>query len=174
MKISRFKISIFFLLAMFVLAPLGAALAHGEPVITVQPSIVPVGGQITITGSDMEAGEIFTITLESATSTIPLGKATASGEGEEAGFVAVFTIPSDVTPGSYIVRATTEEGEIATADLTVTEASTMASAAPAIVQEPTGELHVLERPKPSGQIVAASLIALASLVLGVWLIRRPG
>ena len=42
------------------------------------------------------------------------------------------------------------------------------------LQESTGELHLLDRTKPTGQIVSASLIALASLVLGVWLVRRPG
>ncbi len=174
MKISHFRFLIFFLVATFFLAPLDMAQAHGEPVIAVQTSIAPAGGQITITGTEMEPGEIFVITLESTTSTIPLGEAAATGEGEEAGFVATFTIPTDLAPGSYTVRAATEEGEATTADLTVTEASTQASAAPAMVQEPTGELHVLDRTKPAGQIIGAGLVALASLALGVWLVRKPG
>jgi hypothetical protein len=46
------------------LLPLASALAHGEPVISVQPSIVAAGGEITVTGSEMEPGETFTISLE--------------------------------------------------------------------------------------------------------------
>lgn len=174
MKIQYFRSLALFMLATLILVPLRNAQAHGEPVIAVQPSIAPAGGQITITGTEMEAGEIFAIMLESTTNTIPLGEATATGEGEEAGFVATFTIPADIAPGTYTVRATTEEGEATTADLTVTEASTQASAAPAMVQEPTGELHVLDRTKPTGQIVGAGVVALAGLVLGLWLVRRPG
>lgn len=174
MKILHYRSLILIMLATLILVPLRNAQAHGEPVIAVQPSIAPAGGQITITGTEMESGEIFAITLESTTSAIPLGEATATGEGEEAGFVATFTIPADAAPGSYTVRAATEEGEVTTADLAVTEASTQASAAPAMEQEPTGELHALDRTKPAGQTIGASLVALASLVLGVWLVRKPG
>ncbi len=174
MKTSYYRISMFFLVAMFVLAPLGKALAHGVPVIAVQPSIAPAGGQITITGTEMESGEKFAISLESTTGTIPLGEATAMSEGEEAGFVATYTLPVEASPGSYTVRAATDEGEAATADLTVTDPSSQASAAPAMAREPTGELHALDRAKPAGQIAGASLIALASLVLGIWLVRKPG
>ena len=174
MKILHYRSLALLMLAMLILIPLRNAQAHGEPVIAVQPSIAPAGGQINLTGTEMEAGEIFAVTLESTENTIPLGEVTATGEGEEAGFVATFTLPADVIPGSYIVRAATEEGEAATADLTVTEPSTQASASPAMVQEPTGELHVLDRTKPAGQIIGASLVALASLVLGVWLVRKPG
>lgn len=162
------------LLIVYTLTPFRSAFAHGEPVIDVQPAVAPVGGEITIAGAEMEPGEVFVLTLEGSTASIPLGEAAATGEGEEGGFVARFTIPLDIAPGSYIVRAATEEGEAATADLTVTEASTQASASPALVQEPTGELHALERTKPAGQIIGASLVALASLVLGVWLVRKPG
>lgn len=162
------------LLILSALTPFRSALAHGEPVIDVQPAVVPVGGEITVTGAEMEPGEVFVISLESSTNSIPLGEAAAAGEGEEGGFVARFTIPVVVAPGSYVVRAATEEGETATADLTVTEASTQASAAPAMVQEPTGELHALDRTKPAGQIIGASLVAFGSLVLGVWLVRKPG
>ena len=159
-------------IAALVLTPVNMAWAHGEPVIAVEPTVVPAGGQITVTGTEMESGEEFIITLEGPAGSIPLGEAAVIGEGEEGGFTATFTIPSDVVPGSYTVRAATEEGEAAQADLTVTEPSTEASAAPATVQEPTGEEHLLDRTKTAGENIAIFVAAVVSLVLGFWLIRR--
>ncbi|MBD3759105.1 MAG: hypothetical protein IE924_13830, partial [Microbacterium sp.] len=80
---------------------LGIALAHGNPVIAVQPDVVAADSRITVTGTEMEPGEEFAITLEGPGISIPLGKAKASGSGEEGGFVATFTIPGNATPGSY-------------------------------------------------------------------------
>ena len=159
-------------LVLTLLAPSRSVLAHGEPVIDVQPAMAPVGGELTITGTEMEPGEVFVITLESATSSTPLGEATATGEGEEGGFVARFTIPMDVVPGSFTVRAETEEGEVAFSELTVTGASTGASMEPATISEPSGEEHVLDRSKPAGLVAGAAAVALVSLGLGLWLILR--
>ncbi len=75
-----------FVFVVLALAPLGIALAHGNPVIAVQPDVVAAGGQITVTGTEMEPGEEFAITLEGPGISIPLGKATATGSGEEGGF----------------------------------------------------------------------------------------
>jgi len=160
-------------MAVLALISVDVVWAHGEPVITLEPTVVPAGGQITITGTEMEPGEVFAITLEGPASSIPLGEATAIGEGEEGGFTAAFTIPSDVAPGSYIVRAATEEGEAATADLTLTEPSAEASAAPAtVVDEPSGEPHALDRAKPIGQIAAVAVMIALSAVAGFVLIRK--
>lgn len=52
------------ILAALTLAPLTVALADGEPVITVEPAVVSAGGQITVTGSEMEPGEVFALGLE--------------------------------------------------------------------------------------------------------------
>jgi len=160
------------IVAALALTPIRVALAHGDPVIAVEPTVVAAGGQITVNGTEMEPGEVFAITLEGPAGSISLGEATATGESEEGGFTATFTIPADVAPGSYTVRAATEEGESAQADLTVTEPSAEASAAPATTQEPTGEEHVLDRAKPAGEIIAVIAAALTSLALGFWLIRR--
>ena len=165
---------IFSVLALSVLTPFRPARAHGEPLIDVQPAVAPAGGEITVTGTEMEPGEVFAITLESATDSIPLGEATATGAGEEGGFVAGFTLSSDVAPGSYTVRATTDAGEVALGDLTVTEASTEASTGPATVREPSGAEHVLDRSKPAGQVAGVVTVALASLGLGAWLVLRRG
>ncbi len=174
MKAPTLRLLTLSLLILFALTPFRSALAHGEPVIDVQPAVAPAGGEITVTGAEMEPGEVFVITLEGSINSVPLGEAAATGEGEEGGFVARFTIPLDVAPGSYVVRAATEEGETAIADLTVTEASTQASAAPAMVQEPTGDPHMLDRTKPRIYVAGVVFLALISLVFGLLLVRKPG
>jgi hypothetical protein len=158
--------------AILAVNPIGAAFAHGEPVIRVDPPVVAAGGSITVTGTEMEPGEVFDLALESAAISISLGQAAVEGEGEEGGFVVTLTLPGDLAPGSYRLRASTEEGESAVADLTVTAASSEASAGPATVQEASAEPHVLERRKPAGQVAAVALLAAASVLLGLWLIRR--
>ena len=154
--------------------PLGVALAHGEPVIVVEPVVAAAGGQITLTGTEMEPGEVFTISLEGLTGSIPLGEATVAGEGEEGGFTVTFTIPAETVPGSYTVSAAAEDGDTTTADLTITAPSEEASAAPAMAQEPTGELHELDRSKPIGQIVAVVVVIALSTAAGFVLIRNRG
>lgn len=173
MKIHLRRILFFLLFSILFTSP-SLALAHGEPVISVQPPTVAAGSQITIVGTEMEPGEIFAISLESTSGVIPLGEATATGEGEEAGFEATFTIPDGVAPGSYTIRATTEEGEEAVADLMITLPSDQADAGPATILEPSGEPHPLDRTKPTRQIVGALFVAFASAGLGLWLVRQRG
>src|SRR5574337_429299 len=121
------------ILAALAIVPIGVgiALAHGEPTIAVQPTIAAAGSQITVTGSDMEAGEVFTITLDGLAGSITLGEVTATGEGKEGGFTATYTVPTNAAPGSYTVRAIARDGDGTTADLTVTAPSAEASAGPA-------------------------------------------
>ncbi len=114
---------------------IGAARAHGAAVIAVQPDVVAAGGEITVTGTEMEAGETFAITLEGIVTSITLGTATATpneaggdtrmkvtpeaeskataesestagGEAAEGGFRVTFTIPEETAPGSYIETVT--------------------------------------------------------------------
>ncbi len=152
------------------LALASEVMAHGEPVIVVEPAVVAAGEGVTVSGSEMEPDEVFVIVLEGPSVSLALGEATAAGEGEEAGFVVEITIPADVPPGSYILRAATEEGETATADLTVTAPTEEAVDDPATVAEPSGEAHVLDRSKPLAQIVGVTLVAVIAAVLGARLI----
>lgn len=148
--------------------PYGAALADGVPVIIVEPSVAAPGGQITVTGTDMEEGEVFVFTLEGAAGVFDLGEATAAPDGEEAGFTATFTLPSDLPGGSYLVRAVTDEGETATADLTIGASSEAMNAEP---MEASAEPIELDRSKPPLLIGSVIALALLSAVLGVWLLR---
>ena len=169
---SVYKVAIVALLA---LAWPAVALAHGQPVIAVQPAIVAAGGTVTVTGSEVEPGEIFALTLQGLSGSIPLGQATVKGEGEEAGFTATFTVPANSAPGSYTVRAATDEGETASADLTVTASSDKASAGPAVVQKATSAPHLLDHTKSLGQLIGATAAAVVSGALGLWLVlRRAG
>lgn len=185
---------------------IGVVLAHGTPVIAVQPTIAAVGGQITVTGTEMEAGETFTMTLEGPANSIYLGTVTAqassagganmssdsqmpttpeaepttTAEGAAAAgetategrFTVVFTIPDNMPPGSYSVKASPEDGDATETDLTITGPSDQASAGQATVQEPTGELHQLDRSKPTGEIVGIVVVAIVSGGLGLWLVRK--
>ena len=165
--------SLIVLAALALMLP-GVAQAHGEPVIAVNPAVVAAGGAITITGTEMEPGEVFVLTLEGSAGSVPLGEATVTGEGEEGGFTVSLTIPAETAPGSYMVQAATEEGETATADLTVTAPTAEASVGPATVQEPSGEPHIIDRTKPIGQIVVVGVLIALSAAVGFALMRSRG
>ena len=155
------------------LVPTAVALAHGQPVVTVEPILVAAGNPITVSGAEVEPGEVFVITLEGMSGSIPLGEAVVTGEGEEGEFVDTFTIPTDTRPGSYLVRAATVEGEVATADVTITAATENASDGPAMVMDKaSGELHIIDRTRSiTESIVAATVIAICG-GLGWWLVRK--
>lgn len=156
-----------------VLVSAGVALAHGQPVIQVEPVVVAIGGQITVTGTEMEPGEVFAITLEGISGSIPLGEARVTAEGEDGKFTVTLTIPAGTAPGAYLLRAATAEGEAATTDLTVTSAGS-ASAGPAMVmEEASGELHVLDRTRSIVEAAAVAAVIAICGGLGVWLLRKP-
>lgn len=159
------------IVAVLSIVPFSNVLADGVPVIIVEPAVAAPGTQITITGIDMENGEIFKITLEGAAGVFKLGAATATPDGAEAGFTTVFTLPSDLTAGSYLLRAATEEGETATADLTIGASFEKMNAQP---MEASAEPMPIDRPRSVGLVPSVVLVTLFSAGLGLWLIRRPG
>lgn len=144
--------------------------AHGEPVITVSPVSVPAGGEILVTGTEMEEGEVFAITLEGITLSVPLGEATVVEEG----FEVTVTIPAEVPPGSYRVQAATEEGETAVADLTVTPATSTVEEDEHVEgqPEPSAAPMALDRPQSTASTIIIIVVALLSLGVGLWLVRR--
>ena len=125
--------------------------AHGEATLVVTPLTVSPNGVITVSGQEVEDGEVFIVTLESTTFVVTLGTVTAAGEE----FEQEFTVPDHVPPGSYQVRATTAEGEVISAELTVEAGAGTQSAA----VEPSAALMELDRSKPIGQIVAIAAVA---------------
>ncbi|HAF11115.1 MAG TPA: hypothetical protein VIN63_00610 [Candidatus Limnocylindria bacterium] len=165
-----------FLAAMFtLLVGATAAQAHGNPVIHVDPTIVAAGGVITAKGSQMEPDLEFTITLERVGNAITLGMVTARKDNpaaQDAVFSQAFAIPPDAKPGSYQVRATSPDGDTASADLTVTEPTAAATAGAAMERMASGELQVLDRSKPLAETVGFAVVAAIAGVAGVWLARR--
>ena len=154
------------LISLFLVSPV---LAHGQPTITVNPNVASPGAQIDITGTDMEAGEIFNLTLESMAGVVELGEATAKQDGDEAGFTETFTLPTDLTAGSYLIRAATKEGETTTADLTIS----ISSSAPMMNQPIEANPEQLQIDRSKSSLVTGSVIVLAllSAVLGMGLVR---
>ena len=148
----------------------GVVFSHGEPTIAVEPAVASPGSQITIIGSDMEDGEVFQITLEGMINTIPLGEASAKQVGDEAGFTADFTLPSDLSTGSYTVQAATDEGETTTADLTIA-ASTQPMSRNTGPMPARAEPEVIDRSKPLVEVGLIVVLALLSAVAGIFLIR---
>lgn len=147
------------------------ALAHGTPTIAVQPTIVAAGGTISVTGSDMEAGEVFTLAMDGMTGSMTFGKVIAAGEGTQGGFKTTYTVPSDEAPGNYTVRAIAEDGDATTTDLTVTAPTSAASTGPAMVQEASAAPHVVDRSKPLPEVAGIVVVALISGLAGLWLVR---
>ncbi|MBI2758942.1 MAG: hypothetical protein HYX49_09715 [Chloroflexi bacterium] len=143
------------------------ALADGVPMIIIEPAVAAPGAQITVTGTDMEEGEMFKITLEGASGVYELGEATAAPDGSEAGFTVTFTLPLDLPGGSYLLRAATDKGESATADLTI-GASSGANTQP---MEASAEPLALNRSKSPLLFGSAIVLAILSAGLGVWLVR---
>ncbi|SRR6266498_269424 len=143
-------------------------LAHGVPTITVQPEVAAPGSQITITGSDMEDGEVFRIALEGMSGTVQLGEAIAKQDGDEAGFTVNVTLPRDLAAGSYVVDGTTDDGESATADLTIAASSEQTNTQP---MEANAELLALDRSKSPLVIGSVIVLALISAGLGIGLVR---
>ena len=166
MKTTFFKSLLFALLLS--LFSVSIALAHGQPTIIVEPAIASPGGQITITGADMEEGEMFEITLENTTGTIQLGEATAVKKDNEAGFTAVFPVPNDLAAGLYLLRATTDKDETVATDLTIATSADQTNSAS---MEASDMQHTLDRSKPPLLIGSVIALALLSTLLGVWLIR---
>mgnify|MGYP001615633139 CR=1 FL=1 len=149
-----------------------AAQAHGEPIIVVEPTSAVAGDRITVTGSEMEPGEVFTLYVEGRGQSFSLGQATVTGEGEEGGFTISLTLPSDLEPGTYSVRAATETGESAVVDLSVTALASQAGSERAGEREPSAEPMLVDRSTPGGVAIGAGLIATVAAAAGLWLILR--
>lgn len=141
-------------------------LAHGGAEIAVEPSTVPAGGTITLTGEGLGAGETFDVHLEGLSGTIELGEFTADAEGR---VVTRFALPADLEPGSYVVEAVAEDGEAVTAELQV-----VASEAPAaaVERQTTAATMELDRSRTWGEWLAAGLVIVLSLAGGGYVLLR--
>lgn len=137
-------------------------LAHGEASISVSPTAVAPGGTVTVSGEGMEPGENFTISMRGIAFERTLGTVAVEDEG----FEQSFEIPADAPAGTFQIRATSEEGEVLTTELTV-----QGGAEPG-ERTPSDELMDLNRSRTATELGVIAALLLVSLIVGVFLIRR--
>jgi hypothetical protein len=108
------------LLALLV-APLAARAASGlPPTITITPESVEPGAQIQVAGLDFPAGQTVELQLTTTAGAVHLGTASV----EEGGyFRQPVTLPADVAPGFWELRASAPDGSVAVLIVEAGEAS---------------------------------------------------
>jgi hypothetical protein len=77
---------------------------------------VPVGGNVTISGSGFQPGSQITLIGQSGPIGVPLGTGTADAQGN---FTGGNPVPAFVPPGMYTVVARDTAGNTAMAPITV-------------------------------------------------------
>ena len=167
-------LTLLFAIGLLTMLPLAArtptAFAHGESAITVTPDTVAPGGKITVKGADMGAGEEFKISLEGLNYQAELGDATAGAEEE---FTLEFTIPTDSPEGVYQIKATGEDGDVVTTELTITPTKAAAEAQPTPAAEvmPSAAEHELARSRTPFDVIGLFALVIVSAGLGIVLAR---
>ena len=146
-----------------VLYTLGAdvALADGVRGVAVEPLSPKPGEAITVKGEMLGPNSTVEVRVLGSGIDLGLGEAKADDEGD---FTAQFTLPADLVPGAYELRATGAES--ATTQMRVAAAGgTMNPGAPA------AEIQTRERPLAE----KAGLVALFGVLagLGLFLARTP-
>ena len=139
-----------------------AALAHGggtEPTVQLEPPQVTAGGTVTVVGEKMEPDSDRVIVLTGQDLIVQFGTVKTDAEGM---FTLKVTVPSHLPGGIYQVQAIGDE--TISADLEVTAAAGMPSAAPATQEE--------IQPRPPEGIGLVILIAFIGLLVlaGGWLV----
>jgi len=79
---------VFLLAVIFALVPTKVGHAHGEPIISLSPAVAAAGTSITVTGTEMEPGEVFQLFLENASTSIELGEPHLLDRSKPAGEIA--------------------------------------------------------------------------------------
>lgn len=143
------------------------ALAHGGAALTVSPAEVAPGDKITVTGEGVESGEQFTITLEGVLYQAALGMVTV---GDDEDFHQTFAVPVDAPPGPYQVRATSAEGEVIAAELSILPSAAPEGSRPPV--EPSAAPMQLYRGKPPAEVAITLIGIFVSAGLGFMLVRQ--
>jgi hypothetical protein len=139
-----------------------AALAHAggtEPIVELEPSQVTAGGTVVIAGMNMEPNGDRVIVLTGQQLIVEFGTVKTDANGK---FSLQVTVPSHLPSGIYQVQAIGDE--TISADLEVTAAAGMPSAAP-VAQEEVQPRHV----EGIGLVLLIAVIGLFVLG-GGWLV----
>ena len=132
----------------------GLALAHGQSV-TVQPASAKPGDSITISGTDLGGNRKIDVVVIGMGKETLLGTTTSNPQGA---ITAQFTLPKELMPGSYQLRAKGKEN--ADTDLTIAAAPVPSGASMQMAATP--ELPVRERSLPE----TALLVDLFGIMAG--------
>ncbi len=172
-------------LLIFAAVPPARVAAHGGASVAVSPTTAAPGDQIQVDVKGYENSILVSITLEGVSGSIPLGTVTTDASGDA---MTSVTIPANVKPGSYGVKAVGGDDNEA-ADLSIrapavtnTSATTGSSTMSDNGAAPSGQAQGaaggnLTYKQPTAQwvgiAVAALVVALAGFALVLRRERRP-
>lgn len=145
--------------ALFLLVSPSAA--HEPTSVTVEPNTAHPGEEITVRGEGFEDSVEVEITLEGVRGMIHLGEATV----QDGDFSVNLSVPQDVRPGSYQLRASGEES--AGIDFAVLEPTSEA-------QEPTvhtDEEETVSHNRPPALLSVLGVVLAVGAIIGVLLVR---
>ncbi len=135
----------------------GLARADGGRSVAVKPLAARPGDPITVTGAGLGASRQVEIRLVGQGLDLDLGELAAAADGD---FEGTLTLPPDLRPGTYQLRAVGDGAEAT--QLTLLPAGATAPA------EPTMGAESLVAPRPLGE--AALLVALFGVLAGLGLL----
>ncbi len=164
----RLPVRLFALAAMYsllasMIAAAGAAVAHGNPQITVSPNPVAAGGKVTIEGLDFDQNEDISLVLEGVSGETVLGAGTVMTD-DKGDFHLETDLPASAGAGSYRVRAQSSDAT-AFFDLKIT-ADAGAVSAPASHRPSVG----FHRVGSTSEIVALSAVLALLAIAGAGLL----
>ena len=150
------------------LATSGAALAHGNPQITVSPNPAAAGSKITVKGTGFDENEGISLVLEGVTGEAILGEALTDDNGD---FHFETDLPTSAGAGPYRVRAESSDAT-ALADLSVT-AGAGAAQPPAAHEKSVGFHNTGSTSEVIIVSIMLAILAVAGLGLLFWRERPP-
>ncbi|MFI8526211.1 choice-of-anchor G family protein [Promicromonospora sukumoe] len=95
--------------APLVVAPVDPGEQCTDPTLTVDPSTVEPGGEVTVTGTGFPAGVDVTVTLTDAAGE-PVGEPVVAVPDDTCGFTVTITVPEDTEPGIHVIVAEPSDG----------------------------------------------------------------
>lgn len=149
------------------LAP--TAYAHMIPAVTASPGMLAPGDQLTVSGDGMPESGAYTLSIENESSSIALGAAEVA-QGNDS-FDADFTLPSSTLPGSYVVKAVHEGGDLTYFSLSEFAVFPLNPAATPAAAEPSAATVPLRTNTTPGELAAIIIVLALAALLGGALVR---
>lgn len=116
MRTLRLLVAAIAVAALATMSVAGLAFAHGGAEVSVSPTAASPGGEVDVHVEGYEPDTTINVTLEGVHGSVPAGTVTTDSEGAAE---LTVTLPADLEPGSYSVKAAGGDDSEAT-DLSVT------------------------------------------------------